>query len=214
MTLVMTNSLALSAPPLAPPLSERQREILERTRELVEESGLANLTMKKVAERVGFSEPAIYRHFESKEVLVLALVDLLRERLLGGMEQIASQRSLPPEERIERMVRHHVGVMRATRGLPVLLVAEGLASGNSALLARMNAVLRGYQSMLVALLEEAGLPPRPALPHQALLFFGLPAVLGIHFRAFPEQLPTDAEIDTLVHHYVRALIAGAGGDRA
>jgi len=193
-----------------PPLSERQREILERARDLVEESGLANLTLKKVAERVGFSEPAIYRHFASKQELVLALVDLLRERLLGGMRAIAEERSLPPRARIERMVRHHVGVLRATRGLPLLLVAEGLASGDSALLAKMNSVLRSYQALLVALLEESGAPASPPLPHQALLFFGLPAVLGIQFRAFPDQAPDDAEIDLLVAHYVRALFAGAG----
>jgi len=207
----MTNSLPLEPTADPSPLTKRQREILERARELVEESGLANLTLKKVAERVGFSEPAIYRHFANKQELVFALVDLLRERLLGGMRAIAAGRTLPPHERIERMVRHHVGVLRETRGLPLLLLAEGLASGDSALLAKMNEVLRGYQSMLVALLEEAGVPPSPPLPHQALLFFGLPAVLGIQFRAFPDQAPDDAEIDALVGHYVRALFAGAGG---
>jgi AcrR family transcriptional regulator len=208
----MINSLSLPPTLEAAPFTERQREILERTRELVEETGLANLTLKKVAERVGFSEPAIYRHFASKQELVLALVDLLRERLLGGMRAIAAETSLPPRARIERMVRHHVGILRQTRGLPLLLVAEGLASGDSALLAKMNGVLRGYQSMLVALLEEAGVPPSPPLPHQAMLFFGLPAVLGIQFRAFPDQAPDDAQIDVLVSHYVRAIFAGAGGD--
>jgi AcrR family transcriptional regulator len=208
----MNNSLPAPSAPQTSPFTGRQREILERARELVEESGLANLTLKKVAERVGFSEPAIYRHFASKQELVLALVDLLRERLMGGMRAIAAETSLPPRARIERMVRHHVGVLRATRALPFLLLAEGLASGDSALLARMYTVLRAYQAMLVALLEEAGLPPSPPLPQQALLFFGLPAVLGIQFRAFPEQAPDDAQVDALVAHYVRALFAGAGGD--
>lgn len=209
---MITNSPPLPLAPDAAPFTARQREILERTRELVEESGLANLTLKKVAERVGFSEPAIYRHFASKQELVLALVDLLRERLLGGMRAIASETSLPPRARIERMVRHHVGVLRTTRALPFLLLAEGLASGDSALLAKMYTVLRGYQSMLIALLEEAGVPPTPPLPHQAMLFFGLPAVLGIQFRAFPDQAPDEAQIDLLVAHYVRALFTGAGGD--
>lgn len=209
--LVMNHSLAQLPDLEAAPLTERQREILERARELVEESGLANLTLKKVAERVGFSEPAIYRHFASKQELVLALVDLLRERLLGGMRAIAAETSLPARVRIERMVRHHVGVLRATRALPLLLLAEGLASGDSALLAKMYSVLRGYQAMLVALLAEAGVPASPPLPHQAMLCFGLPAVLGIQFRAFPDQAPDDAEIDALVAHYVRALFPGAGG---
>lgn len=96
----MNNSLLPSFAPEAAPLSERQREILERTLDLVQESGLANLTLKKVAERVGFSEPAIYRHFASKQELVLALVDLLRERLLGGMRAIAAETALPPRARI------------------------------------------------------------------------------------------------------------------
>src|SRR5512139_4225673 len=189
----MTNSHPLEPPADSSPLTARQREILERARELVEETGLANLTLKRVAERVGFSEPAIYRHFASKQELVFALVDLLRERLLGGMRAIAAESTLSPHARIERMVRHHVGVLRETRGLPLLLLAEGLASGDSALLARMNTVLRGYQSMLVALLEEAGVPPTPPLRHQAMLFFGLPAVLGIQFCAFPDQAPDDAQ---------------------
>lgn len=198
--------LAAESPPTA-----RQREILERALELVAESGLANLTLKRVADRVGFTEPAIYRHFASKQVLVLALVDLLRERLLGGMRALATDFAVPPRVRLERMVRHHAGLLRSMRGLPLLLLAEGLASGDAALLARMNRVLRGYQAMLIALLEEAGVPPTPPLAHQAMAFFALPAVLGIQFRAFPDQAPDEAEIDTLVAHYVRALLAGAGG---
>src|ERR687885_771597 len=39
-----------TAPPTTTP---RQEEILDRTFELVRESGLANLTMKKVADRMG-----------------------------------------------------------------------------------------------------------------------------------------------------------------
>jgi AcrR family transcriptional regulator len=45
-------------PPSGPPTTPRQEEILDRTFELVRESGLANLTMKKVADRMGLNKTA------------------------------------------------------------------------------------------------------------------------------------------------------------
>jgi AcrR family transcriptional regulator len=189
------------------PLTARQAEILDRTAELVAEAGLANLTMKRVAERVGFTEPAIYRHFTGKRELVLGLVDRLGERLLGTLRAIAADASRPPRERLLDMVRHHVRVLRATRGLPILLLAEGLASGDEELVARMGGVMRPYLGLLAGLLAELELPVGLAPERQASLFIGLPAALGMQLRAFPDLALDDAEVDALVGYYVRALTA-------
>ena len=183
----------------------RQDEILDRAFELIQESGLANLTLKRVAQRVGFTEAAIYRHFAHKQALVFALVDRLRDRLLGPVAGFAANHGLLPKERLRLMVRHHVEVIRRTKGLPMLLLAEGVASGDAALLERMQGVMVAYQRLLVAVLEETGLPPEPPLEHQVLQFMGLSAVLGLQLRAFPEQALSDAEADALVSHYVRCL---------
>jgi AcrR family transcriptional regulator len=188
-----------------PARTARQEEILDRAMELVQESGLANLTLKKVAQRVGFTEAAIYRHFTHKQALVFALVDRLRDRLLGPVAVFAADQSLPARERLRRMVLHHVEVIRRTRGLPMLFLAEGVASGDEALLARMRGVMDTYQGLLVAVLRETGLQAEPPLEHQAVQFIGLSAVLGVQLRAFPEQALSDAEADALVSHYVRCL---------
>jgi AcrR family transcriptional regulator len=205
----MTNSHQAPPPPASPQWTPRQEEILDRARELVEERGLANLTLKQVAERIGFSEAAIYRHFASKQALVFALVDQLRGMLLEPIAAIAQDRTRPPHERLERMVGHHVALLRGTRGLPFLLLAEGIASGDQELLARMTGVLSGYLGILAGVLAEVGVPPTPPLAHQALLFIGLPAVLGLQARAFPDQALAAAEVEALLAHYVRALTAGA-----
>jgi len=198
-------NLHTEAAPGGPSRTPRQEEILDRALELVQESGLANLTLKKVARRVGFSEAAIYRHFSHKQELVLALVDRLRDSLLGPVAIFAGDSGLPPRERLQRMVRHHVEVIRRTQGLPMLLLAEGVASGDEALLARMRGVMVVYQKLLAGVLKEAGLPAEPPLEHQVLQFIGLSAVLGLQLRAFPEQALSDAEADALVRHHVRCL---------
>ena len=187
----------------------RQAEILDCAAALVAESGLAQLTMKRLAERVGFTEPAIYRHYAGKSALLAALIARLGSRLIGTMEQIAGDRRIPPQERILGMVRHHVSLLRATRGLPILILAEGLSSGDRELVDRIGGVMRRYLELLSAVTVELGLDAGVAADRQAMLFLGLPAAIGIQLRAFPDLALSDDETDRLVQHYVRSLTTPA-----
>ncbi len=47
---------------------------IEAARELLVEEGFAELSMRRVASAVGVSAPALYRHFDSKQALVWAVV--------------------------------------------------------------------------------------------------------------------------------------------
>ncbi|MEM7199027.1 MAG: TetR/AcrR family transcriptional regulator [Planctomycetota bacterium] len=64
------------------PDSVRDR-ILGATRELCSEQGFAGLTMRRVAERVGVTAPAIYRHFAGKADLIRAMMDEARELFMS-----------------------------------------------------------------------------------------------------------------------------------
>lgn len=183
----------------------RQAEILDRAAELVAESGLAQLTMKRLADRVGFTEPALYRHYPGKSALLAAMIERLGGRLLPTMETIAGDRGRPPQERLLEMVRHHVALLRATRGLPILILAEGLASGNHELIESVGSVMRRYLTLLGAVTAELGLAVGVSADRQAMLFLGLPAAIGIQMRAFPEVALSDEETELLVQHYVRSL---------
>ena len=173
------------------------------------ESGLAQLTMKRLAERVGFTEPALYRHYPGKSALLAAMIERLGGRLLEAIDKIAADHTRAPEERLLGMVRHHVGLLRATRGLPLLIIAEGLASGDRELMDRVGGVMRRYLALLAAVLRELGLETGVAADRQAILFLGLPAAIGIQLRAFPDLALSDEETDLLVCHYVRSLTAPA-----
>ncbi len=52
----------------------RQAEIVAIATSLIANGGIQQLTMKKIAQRMGFSEPAIYRHFPSKLDFLLAIL--------------------------------------------------------------------------------------------------------------------------------------------
>jgi AcrR family transcriptional regulator len=60
-------------------IKPRQLEIIEATGKLLTTSGLNGLTIKNLALEMNFSESAIYRHFSSKEEIIITLLKYLNE---------------------------------------------------------------------------------------------------------------------------------------
>src|SRR5436309_821555 len=81
-------------------MSETRARILDAARSVFIEMGAEAVTMRRVAERVGVTPTALYRHFEHKDALLNTVID-------AGFETFASYlyRSLQgqtPTERLER----------------------------------------------------------------------------------------------------------------
>jgi AcrR family transcriptional regulator len=67
--------------------TERQKEIVETALELIAEKGIQGLTIKNLAKKIGITEPAIYRHFESKIDILLSILNNFKEMaiMISGM---------------------------------------------------------------------------------------------------------------------------------
>jgi len=59
------------------PLSDRQKEIIIIATEIICKKGIQNLTMRNLADALDVTEPAIYRHFESKDDLMLKIAEFI-----------------------------------------------------------------------------------------------------------------------------------------
>ena len=57
----------------------RKKEIIMATLELAANKGLGNVSMNMIADQVGIKKPSLYNHFASKEELVEAMYQFLRE---------------------------------------------------------------------------------------------------------------------------------------
>lgn len=62
-------------------LTERQREIVDASIEIISKKGIQNLTIKNLSKKIGFSEPAIYRHFESKMEILLTILSMFENKM-------------------------------------------------------------------------------------------------------------------------------------
>lgn len=59
----------------------RQKEIIEATLELLAENGTQNLTTARIADRVGISEAALYRHFNGKLDIIGSTIEFVGDRM-------------------------------------------------------------------------------------------------------------------------------------
>ncbi len=93
-------------------ITPRQQEIIVAAGQLITESGYAKLTTKRLAERMHFSEAALYRHFSSKQDILVKMLELLTASVQERMELVASQEERP-DQRLRAMFDSHFTYFKA-----------------------------------------------------------------------------------------------------
>lgn len=79
----------------------RREEILQAAKELFLEQGYDSTTIRKIADRVGVSAPALYLYFQDKEQMMLALCDQTFGHLIESVGEIEKSVA-DPRDRIRQ----------------------------------------------------------------------------------------------------------------
>ena len=130
------------------PTKERREEIVSTTLELLSKVPAETLTTRQVARALGLSQPALFRHFVSRDRLLLAVV----ERARAELEALAVPILERPGSGLQRLEALALGLLDHVArhpGLPRLLFASaGPAAGS------VQRALRQLVSMQRALIEQ------------------------------------------------------------
>ena len=86
---------------------ERRAQIVDETLRLVAEHGLAGASMSRIAEAVGISNAALYRHFDSREDILIAAHDVLMDRIFTWLK---SSRTPSVLDRLREMGESHASL--------------------------------------------------------------------------------------------------------
>jgi len=71
------------------PAAERRQQILAVALRVFAKSGYVQASTAEIAAQAGISEPTIYRHFENKQALYLAVLEHTTSEFVGAWRQIA-----------------------------------------------------------------------------------------------------------------------------
>jgi len=132
-------------------LTVRQEEILTSALEIVAEEGSRALTMKRVARAVGVTEAAIYRHFENKRHLLLALYGYVKELLLSELSPVLAE-DLPAPVRLALFVETMLDYLSKHKGINLILLAETIYHQDEELRKAMLDIFSSFRELAKTLI--------------------------------------------------------------
>lgn len=121
-------------------ITPRQLEIIEAASKILTASGVSGLTIKNLAKEMQFSESAIYRHFTSKEEIIIAMLNYLAESIDKRLETIVNSSS--PETNFKALFTEQIKFFKQNPHFVVAVFSDGLMEEsqriNETLLKLMN----------------------------------------------------------------------------
>ena len=144
-----------------PKLSRREQILTVLTIELEKKLGLP-ITTSSLANAVGVSEAALYRHFASKAKMFEALINYAEESVFSLINRILEQET-DPTIRCYKIINIILSFSEKNPGITRLLIGDILLGENERLHLRVTQFFERIELQIRQILREANLTngPRP-----------------------------------------------------
>jgi AcrR family transcriptional regulator len=172
----------------------RQASLVEAALLLAAQRSPTSITTGDLASAVGITQGAVFRHFDSKEAIWLAVLDWVTEALMAHLQAAADAANLigvdpmqvpQPLSALRAVFVAHVDFVVAHPGVPRVIFQELQSPGDTALKFRVRGLMQRYRQLLLNLLQQAqmeqGLQADIDLNAAAVLFIG--SVQGLVMQA-------------------------------
>jgi len=134
-------------------LTERQKEIINVAVAIIAEEGMQKLSIKNISNRIGISEPAIYRHFDSKIDILLAVL----KYFIHSMEAILNDgmdAELSPLKQIESVLMNFFRRFNDNPQLVTIIFSEEIFPTDDRIAKEIFSIIQLNQMTFVKLIEK------------------------------------------------------------
>lgn len=168
--------------PLKQATEIRQASLVEAALKLASQRSPSGITTGDLAQAVGLTQGAVFRHFANKEAIWLAVLDWVTDTLMTRLQTAADGgMSCDPEspsslDALQAVFLAHVDFVIAYPGVPRIIFQELQNTEDSPLKARVRGLMQHYRQLIAVLLQRAQaqylLAPNADLQAAAVLFVG------------------------------------------
>ena len=142
--------------------SERQLQIIEATQNLITSKGMEFVTIDAIAEKVGLTEGAIYKHFRSKREILTLLIDSIEQNL---METLVNSKQVGDSslDHLGRILVAHLNDVEDRRAVSFIIISEAIAFDGIFMSDRVSLMLNNYLDFIKNVVDE-GIKDRSIRP--------------------------------------------------
>lgn len=150
----------------------RRREIIEAVLRLATEVGPDRLTVQAVADAVGITQPAVFRHFVTREVLWVEVAKEVADRMRAAWDAAALD-GTSPIVALRRLIAAQAGLVAEEPSILAIVFSHELRVSNPALAEVFRGLMGELTRRLVACFQALGGNATVAPADGALLVLGL-----------------------------------------
>jgi AcrR family transcriptional regulator len=131
----------------------RREEIIRVTLELAAKQGVDDVTTQDMAQAMGVTQGAVFRHFLSKDAIWLAVMQWVRDRLMSVLGRAAEQ-GLDPLDALQCMFFAQIDFIASHPAIPRVLTSEHLHGRSRVLQRLVTEIMLGYEAKIAGLLAD------------------------------------------------------------
>lgn len=135
------------------PADERRAATVAAVVQLAARHNPSDITTTSIAQQMGVTQGALFKHFPTKEAILEAVMSWVAERLLTRIDQ-ATQGCASPLAALEAMFMAHIGFVTEHPGVPRMLFGELQRQGDTLPKKMVQTLIRQYRGRLQQVLEQ------------------------------------------------------------
>lgn len=133
--------------------SPRQIEIIEAATKLIGETGIQNVTTKHLAEEIGFSEPALYRHFKGKTDILVSVLEFFKMKMGDGLDVLLLKKR-SGLEKIQQLIQFQFNMFTKNPAIIMVVFAETSFQYDKKLSVTVSKLLKHTQKLVMNMLKK------------------------------------------------------------
>lgn len=188
----------------------RKKQIALAAFDIIALKGTKGLSISEISKKIGIVPSAIYRHFKSKDEILDAVIDLIKDGLTG-IAQTAQAESINPIEQLKQLVILHAKFIMSNKALPRIIFSEDVIAGKNHRRDKVFEAQSAYISEIKKIIlrgQELGEIRQDIEPGSAaVLFIGIVLPAGIIWHMSSEQFDVMKQVEAAWKLYLSAIKA-------
>lgn len=132
----------------------RRDDIVGATLDLAFEVGPDAVSTPLIAKKLGVSQPALYKHFKTKDAIWLALSEQLSRQIDENVRACRAS-SLAPELRLRELFLRHLAFVQEVPALPDIMVMRNASGSRQVIRQQLQTEMAQLRELMVDLIRQS-----------------------------------------------------------
>lgn len=132
----------------------RKQQIALTAMQVISEEGMSNFAMIKVANRIGVTDSALYKHFKTKNEMLGYMIEMIEQAIKNNViKNIVDIQD--PIEKLYAIMNLQFKYLEENKGIPRILFSETLQQEHKILKVKISKIILNFREVIKNIIKSA-----------------------------------------------------------